>query len=154
MSLLDKVFLWLGHARYYAAPTAVSNGEVVPLLADAYGRLQFAAAAAAPAGVTAVRQLTAANTGALKAGAGSLVEVTLWNNGAAAIWFQVHDKSGTVLAGDACVDQIMVPAGGAIGWRPAVPVAAATRLRWAASTTPATYTDPGVAVLGFSAGVL
>jgi len=155
MSLLDKVFLWLGHGRYYTSPSAASNGDAVPFLVDAQGRLQVATAPAAPAGVTAVRQLTAANTGALKdAGTGSLVEVTLWNSGSVALWFQVHDNVDAIDPGDTCVDQVMVPAGGALGWRPAVPVAASARLRWAASTTPATYTAPGTAALGFSAGVL
>ena len=154
MSWPEQIFNWLGYGRYYASPTAVADGATAPLLIDPQGRLQFSAAAAAPAGVTAVRQLAAANTGALKAGAGSLVEVTLWNNGGDALWFQVHDKSGDVSAGETCVDQVMVPAGAAIGWRPAVPVAAATCLRWAASTTPETYTAPGAAALGFSAGVL
>lgn len=155
MGLLDRVFPWLGHGRYQSAPTPASEGAVKELLIDAVGRLQVALSAAAPAGVVAVRQLTAANEGALKAaGPGSLVEVALWNNGAVALWFQVHDKSAAVTGGDACVDQVMVPAGGAIGWRPAVPVAAATRLRWAASTTPGTCTVPGVAALGFSGAVL
>lgn len=151
----EQVFRWIGHGRYWASPTAVGDGQVKELLVDALGRLQVALAPAAPAGVTAVRQLTAANTGHLKAaGTGSLVEVTLWNSGAVALWFQVHDKSGDVSPGDTCIDQVLIPAGGAIGWRPAVPVAASTRLRWAASTTPGTYTAPGTAACGFSAGVL
>lgn len=151
----DQVFKWLGFGRFRASPTAVGDGQVAELLTDAVGRLQVALSAAAPAGVVAVRQLTAANEGALKAaGPGSLVEVALWNNGAVPLWFQVHDKSAAVVGGDACVDQVMVPAGGAMGWRPAVPVAAATRLRWAASTTPGTCTVPGVAALGFSGAVL
>lgn len=155
MSWPEQIFKWLGYGKYIASPTAVADGATTSLLIDPYGRLQVSNSAAAPVGVTAVRQLTAANTGALKsAGTGSLVEVTLWNNGAVALWFQVHDKGSAVSGGDACVDQVMVPAGGAIGWRPAVPVAASTQLRWAASTTPGTYTAPGTAACGFSAGVL
>jgi hypothetical protein len=156
MSILDKVFRWLGHGRYWSSlPTAAANGDIVELLVDGYGRLQVVNASAAPAGVTATRQLAAANTGSLKAaGAGSLVEVTLWNSGAAAIWFQIHDKASAVSGGDACIDQIMVPAGGSVGWRPAVPVAASAQLRWAASTTAATYTAPGAACVGFSAAVM
>lgn len=156
MTILDKVFRWMGHGRYSSSlPTAAANGDVVEFLVDPYGRLQVISASAAPTGVTAVRQLTAASTGSLKsAGAGSLVEVSLWNSSAAAIWYQVHDKASAVSGGDACIDQIMVPAGGSVGWRPAVPVAASTQLRWAASTTAATYTAPGAHCVGFSAAVL
>lgn len=155
MSWPEQIFRWLGYGKYTASPTAAADGGTAPLLIDPYGRLQVSAAPAAPVGVTAVRQLTAANTGALKsAGTGALVEVALWNNGAVALWFQVHDKVAAVSGGDTCVDQIMVPAGGSVGWRPAVPVAATNQLRWAASTTPATYTAPGTAACGFSAGVL
>lgn len=151
----EQVFNWLGYGKYTASPVAASDGGTKPLLIDPYGRLQVSTAPAAPAGVTAVRQLTAASAGALKsAGAGSLVEVTLWNSSTAAIWFQVHDKASAVSGGDACIDQIMVPAGGSVGWRPAVPVAASTQLRWAASTTAATYTAPGAHCVGFSAAVL
>jgi|GEM_PF-4173474 len=151
----EQVFKWLGYGKYSASPTAVADGATSPLLIDQYGRLQVVNASAAPAGVTATRQLTAANTGSLKgAGAGSLVEVTIWNSGAAAIWFQVHDKSSAVSGGDACIDQVMVPAGGSVGWRPAVPVPASAQLRWAASTTAATYTAPGAACVGFSAAVM
>lgn len=151
----EQVFKWLGYGKYSASPTAVADGATSPLLIDQYGRLQVVNASAAPAGVTATRQLTAANTGSLKsAGTGSLVEVTIWNSGAAAIWFQVHDKSSAVSGGDACIDQVMVPAGGSVGWRPAVPVAASAQLRWAASTTAATYTAPGAACVGFSAAVM
>jgi hypothetical protein len=78
----------------------------------------------------------------------------VWNSGAVALWFQVHDKSAAVGSGDACVDQVYVPAGGTVGWRPLVPVAATTRLRWAASTTASTYTAPGTAACGFSAAVV
>jgi hypothetical protein len=151
----EQIFKWLGYGKYQASPTAAADGATAPLLVDPYGRVQTVAAAAAPTGVTAVRQLTAASLGQLKAaGTGSLVEVTLWNSGAVALWFQVHDKASAVSPGDTCVDQVMVPAGGAIGWRPAVPVAASLQLRWAASTTPATYTAPGTAALGFSAAVM
>lgn len=154
MSWPEQIFNWLGYGRYYASPSAVADGATAPLLIDPYGRLQFAAAAAAPAGVTAVRQLTAASVGTLKAGAGSLVEVTLWNSGASALWFQVHNKASDPVNADACVDQVLVPAGAAIGWRPAVPVACGTQVRWAASTTPGTLTLPGAPAMGFSAGVL
>lgn len=151
----EQIFRWLGYGKYQASPVAVADGATAPLLIDPYGRVQMVAAAAAPAGVTATRQLAAANTGFLKAaGAGSLVEVALWNNGAVALWFQVHDKASAVSAGETCVDQVLVPAGGAIGWRPAVPVAATLQLRWAASTTPATYTVPGTPAMGFSGAVL
>jgi hypothetical protein len=154
MAILDKVFRWLGHGRYYSSlPTPASNGDVVEQLFDAYGRAVVVPGTTAPSGVTATRQLTAANTGALASGAASLVEVSVWNSGAVALWFQVHDKSAAVGSGDACVDQVYVPAGGTVGWRPLVPVAATTRLRWAASTTASTYTAPGTAACGFSAAV-
>lgn len=156
MSILDKVFRWLGHGRYSSSlPTAASNGDVLETLVDAYGRTRVVVDSSSPLGATPVRQLTAALTGTLKAaGAGSFVEAAIWNSGAAPLWFQIHDKASAVSGGDACVDQVMVPAGGSLGWRPAVPVAATLQLRWAASTVPGTYTAPGAACVGFSAAVV
>lgn len=156
MAILDKVFRWLGHGRYYSSlPTPASNGDVVEQLFDAYGRAVVVPGTTAPSGVSAVRQKTAANTGTLKAaGTGSLVEVSVWNSGSVTLWFQVHDKASGVSGGDTCVDQILVPAGGTVGWRPLVPVAATAQLRWAASTTAATYTAPGTPACGFSAAVV
>lgn len=154
MAWPEQIFRWLGYGRYSASPTAISDGSSTPLLVDPYGRLVTAFSTSAPSGVTAVRQKTAANTGTLKAaGTGSLVEVSVWNSGAVALWFQVHDKASAVSGGDTCVDQILVPAGGTVGWRPLVPVAATAQLRWAASTTAGTYTAPGTAACGFSAAV-
>lgn len=155
MSVLDKVFRWLGHGRYRSSlPTAASNGDVVELLADAYGRLQVVFAAAAPVGATAVRQKTAAKKGTLKASAGSVLELAIWNSSASAVWFQVHDKASDPTNGETCVDQVMVPAGGSLGWRPLVPVACATQARWAASSTPGTLTLIAGDEVGFSGAVL
>ncbi len=150
----NQLFKWLAHGIYRASPTAVADGSAVELLTDAYGRLEIVPATSAPAGVTAVRQLTAASLGHLKAaGAGKLVEVSVWNSGTVVLWFQVHDKASAVSGGDTCVDQVMVPAGGSVGWRPLIPVPATAQLRWAASTTPAIYTAPGAAAMGFSGAV-
>ena len=156
MSWPEQIFKWLGYGKYTTAtPSGVADGAVIPILVDTYGRVQVSSSAAAPLGVTVVRQKTASNQGSLKsAGAGSLVEVTLWNNGAVALWFQIHDSNIELSGGETCVDQIMIPAGASMGWRPAVPVACTTQLRWAASTDPAIFTEPGTAAIGFSAGVL
>ena len=155
MAILDKVFRWLGHGRYSSTlPTALNNGDVGELLIDAYGRPRVLVESSAPPSATAVRQLTAASTGILKAaGTGTLYEVTVWNSGASALWFQVHDKASAVSPGDACVDQILVPAGASVGWRPAIGPSASTQLRWAASTTASTYTAPGADSVGFTAAV-
>jgi len=101
-----------------------------------------------------VRQLAGAKTGTLKASAGSLLEVSLWNQGSSPLWFQVHNKASAPINGETCVDQVLVPAGGALGWRPMVPPACATQVRWAASTTPGTLTLPATDDVGFSGAVL
>lgn len=155
MSVLDKVFRWLGHGRYRSSlPTAASNGDVVEQLVDAYGRLQVVFAAAAPVGATAVRQKTAAQRGTLKASAGSVLELAVWNNSEEPVWVQIHDKASAASNGETCVDQVYCPAGGTVGWRPLVPVACATQVRWAASTTPGTLTEVGSNCVGFSGAVL
>lgn len=154
MGFLDKVFPWLGHGRYQAAPTPALEGTVKELLIDALGRLRVVVDGETALGATAVRQLTAAKRGTLKGTPGSLVEVTVWNKGASPLWLQVHNKGSDVSNGDAAVDQVLVPAGATVGWRPAVPVACATQIRWAASTTPATCTLPAGDDVGLSAAVL
>lgn len=150
----NQLFKWLAYGIYRASPTAVADGATTQVLVDAYGRVQTVEAAAAPVGVTAVRQLTAAKKGTLKASAGSLVEVAIWNKSAVALWFQVHNKASDPVDTEACVDQVMVPAGATIGWRPVVPVACATQVRWAASTTPGVLTLPATDDVGCSAAVL
>lgn len=154
MSFLSKVFPWLGHGRYKASPTAVGDGQVAELLTDAVGRLRVLIDSAGPSGATPVRQLAGAKKGTLKAGAGSLLEVSLWNSSASPVWFQVHNKASDPANGETCVDQVLIPAGGSLGWRPMVPVACGTQVRWAASSTPGTLTLIAGLDVGFSGAVL
>lgn len=145
---------WLAKARHKLTALALSDGETAELQCDGKGYLKVRVVAEGDAAATAARQLTAAKIGTLKGAPGSLVEVALWNSGAGALWFQVHNKASAPVDTDACVDQVMVPAGASIGWRPAVPVACATQVRWAASTTPGVLTLPGTETVGFSAAVV
>jgi hypothetical protein len=154
MAFPFDVLSWLVRLRYKITPPAAADGETVELQGDVHGRILARVEATGPSGATPARQLAPARHGLLKAAPGSLLEVSLWNNGESALWFQVHDKASAPGNGDTCVDQVMLPAGGAIGWRPMVPVACATQVRWAASTTPGTLTLPGSDTLGFSAAVL
>lgn len=145
---------WLAKARYKITALALSDGETAELQCDSKGHLKVRIISEGDPAVAASRQLTAAKKGTLKASAGSLVEVAIWNKSAVALWFQVHNKASDPVDTEACVDQVMVPAGATIGWRPVVPVACATQVRWAASTTPGTLTLPATDDVGCSAAVL
>lgn len=148
------VLSWLVRLRYKLTPPVAADGETVEIQGDVNGRILARVEADGPSGATAVRQLVGAKVGTLKASSGSLLEVSLWNQGAVPLWFQVHNKASAPINGEACVDQVMVPAGGSLGWRPMVPVACASQVRWAASTTPGTLTLPATDDLGFSGAVL
>lgn len=148
------VLKWAVRAVYKLTPPVASDGELVDLQADANGNLKVRVVDQAPSGATPVRQLAGAKKGTLKASPGSLLEVSLWNQSASPVWFQVHNKASDAVNGETCIDQVMIPAGGSLGWRPMVPVACGTQVRWAASSTPATLTlIPGDDV-GFSGAVL
>lgn len=153
MGILDQLHKFVGYGRYRAEPTAVSNGDAVDLLTDAIGRLQVVMAAAAPSGAAVVRQKVAAKRGVLKSGAGSLIELAAWNSSEEGVWLQIHDKASNPADGETCVDQLFVPASGACGWRPAVPVSCLTGMRWAVSSTPGVLTLVASDCCGFSGAV-
>ena len=66
------------------------------------------------------------------------------------VWFQVHNKASDPASSETTVDQVLIPAGGSLGWRPMVPVACGTQVRWAASSTPGTLTLIAGLDVGFS----
>jgi hypothetical protein len=153
MAFPFDVLSWLVRLRYKVTSIVLADGEAGEMQGDANGNLKTRVMAEGPPGLTAVRQKTAAAAGTLKASPGSLYEITVWNTDAAGIWLQIHDKASAASAGETCVDQVYVPAGATVGWRPLVPVACAIKIQWAASTAPGTLTAAS-AVVGLSAAVL
>ena len=148
------VLKWAVRAVYKLTPPAASDGELVDLQADANGNLKVRLVGEGPSAATPAKQLTGAKKGTLKASSGSVLELAIWNKSASAVWFQVHNKASDPTNGETCVDQVMVPAGGSLGWRPLVPVACATQARWAASSTPGTLTLIAGDDVGYSGAVL
>jgi len=154
MAFPFDVLSWLIRLRYKLTPPVATDGDTVELQGDASGNIKARIMAEGPPDLAAVRQKTGARVGSIKASPGSLFEVTVWNKGADAVWFQIHDKASAPANGDTCVDQLYVPAGATVGWRPVVPVACATQIRWVSSTTPGTCTEAAGSDIGFSAAVL
>lgn len=154
MAFPFDVLSWLVRLRYKLTPPVAADGDTVELQGDVSGNIKARIMAEGPPGLAVVRQLDAAKRGTLKAAPGSLFEITIWNKGSDPVWFQVHDKGSGVNDADVCLDQIFVPAGATVGWRPVVPVACATQIRWAASSTPKAATILGTDEVGFSAAVL
>jgi len=148
------VLSWLIRLRHKVTPPVAADGDTIELQGDANGRVLVRVETDGPSGATAVRQLAGAKVGTLKSSAGSVLELAIWNKSGAAIWLQIHNKSSAPINGDTCVDQVMVPAGGSIGWRPMVPITCGAQVRWAASSTPATLTLIAADDVGLSGAVL
>lgn len=148
------ILSWLIRLRHKVTPPVAADGDTVELQGDANGRVLARVEASGPSGATPVKQLVGAKVGVLKATAGSVLELAIWNKSGAGVWFQVHSKNSPPSNGEACVDQVLIPAGGALGWRPMVPVACGLQVRWAASSTPGTLTLIAGDDVGFSGAVL
>lgn len=90
MGLLDKVFPWLGHGRYKASPSAVSNGQVAELLTDSVGRLIVV-----PSSSAYSYHVSPALTsqGAIKTSAGSLRQLIVTNTGPDEAWIVVCNST-------------------------------------------------------------
>lgn len=147
------VLLWGIRLRFKLTPPAAADGELVDAQGDANGNLKVRVVNEGPSNATPVRQKAAARRGILKTTAGSVLELAVWNNSSDPIWFQLHDKASNPTDGDTCVDQVMVPAGGSVGWRPLVAPSCSTAVRWSASSTPGELTLVAADCCGFSGAV-
>ena len=139
MSVLDKVFLFLSHGRFYSSlPTPAANGAAVPFLTDAYGRLSVATQGPTPTGVT--RSL-GTNALVVKNSAGSLIE--LWGFSISSDGYvQVFNKTSAPVNGDVPVEVFPVKAGQVFSFSPGAPLAFATGISVGFSSTLATATIP------------
>lgn len=141
MSILDKVFRWLGHGRYWSSlPTAAANGDIVELLTDAYGRLQFVAASVT---YSAYKPSAGADKkGVIKASAGSLRYVQVSSKDTAGCWFQVLNQATSPAGGESTsiVLTVWIPAGESRAISLPADLAFSTGIAWAASTTMADCT--------------
>jgi hypothetical protein len=99
MAILDKVFRWLGHGRYWSSlPTATSNGGVVELLSDAYGRLRVvvdSTTAPTAAVVSYHDTVDPADKDEIKVTGGTLLALHGFNDSESdTVYLQIHDASG------------------------------------------------------------
>lgn len=139
MSLLDRIFPWLGHARCLATPPSLDDQEVAALRLDAAGRLVVTSESDAvipysQASATASTLIVRASPGILGAlYAASLEASTL-------LYVQLHN-SVIVPAGGA-VPQHVFPlvAGGLVSVEALGGLAFATGITAVVSSTPGTYT--------------
>lgn len=152
MAWLKKVFNFVMGGTYSASPEPLTEGQSGPVLVDPLGRVQVVGGA--PAVGQRVVQLGAADRGQLKAGPGQLVELVVWNASGDTLWLQIHDSSTEPTDGAVPVDQIMVPAGASLSWRPVGTLACSAGIWWAASTSSIELSYIGSASMGLTAGVL
>ena len=118
MTILDKVFRWLGHGRYWSTlPTAAASGDTVEALFDAYGRQRIVVDAASGSGSYS----TYTHTGLIyqaqvKESAGTVRQIVVTNTDAASdAWFAMFNLA--TMPGlapediDAVTTILVVPAG-------------------------------------------
>lgn len=155
MTILDKVFRWMGHGRYWSSlPTAAANGDVVEMLVDPYGRQRVAVESVQPAGY--------ARTGAslqhrniVKASPGSLLEIYGFNSDDTnAYALQIFDKATSPVNDDVPLVSIYLKPGDNFSFTPASPLIFATGIAWALSITPTKYTSGATAKAWVAAAYL
>ena len=103
---MNQLFNMVARGQFASAPSAIAAGSTGPLLVDANGRLVVTLNAPNGPVVNSAGQIlwfdsTAyAGTGVIKAAAGTLYQLTLVNDTAAAAWIQIFDKSTSPIAND------------------------------------------------------
>lgn len=139
MGWLDQIHLWLGHGKYRAAPTAVADGQVVPLLTDPYGRLRIAAESLQPTGYRRTGNALEYRAVA-KASPGSLLEIYGFNSDDTnAFAFQIFNNTAFPSADEVPLVSIYLKPGDNFSFTPAFPLAFSTGITWALSSNPAKY---------------
>lgn len=143
MTILDKVFLWLGHGRYWATPAAASDGDAVALLVDNIGQPRVRVAGG-PLITGYVQALAAAANGVVLAAPCKLVYAHGFNKGSGALYVGLYNRT-TVPSGSgvAPLRQFLVPAGGSFSFFPPEPITYGTGLVWAASSAAGEWSSPG-----------
>lgn len=152
MAWLTKIFNFVAGGTFSASPVPLTEGQSGPILVDPLGRV--AVTGGAPAIGQRVVQLAPADRGELKAGAGALVEVVVWSVHSTNLWLQIFDAAAAPANGATPLDQIMVPPGASLSWRPVGDLRCATGIQWAASIGSGSLTYVDDSVMGLTAGVL
>ncbi len=135
----NQIFKWLGYARFKVAPVAVGDGQVVELLADAFGRLRTVVEGPTPA---AYSRSVGQASGVAKASAGQLLELWCSSLDSGSGYLLLFDAAAVPPSGTVPLEVFPLGPGESLAFSPSAPLPFSTGLSWAISTDPATYDPP------------
>lgn len=140
MSLLDRIFPWLGHARYYATPPdgPVLDSAVLPLRADATGALVVTTLS--EAAVTYTQHAATAAHSTVRAAPGNLAALYATNLSEDVVAFQLFNLASSPPAPGQVPQHVFAVAPGAVLSIEALGgLAFSTGITWALSGNPLVY---------------
>jgi hypothetical protein len=148
--MLSQLLNLLSKLRHRATlPTPVADGGVADLVGDAFGRLVTVGPQSS--GRYVVPALT--YKGRVVAEAAQLLELSAFNDGADPVYLMLFDSYSLTAPADGTtpIERFLVPAGGTLGFVPDYPLAFASGIYWAVSSTASTLTIDAAATLHVSA---
>ena len=135
------VLVWAIKARFKLTPPVAADGEFVELQSDANGRLLVVVQGPRPAGY---RRPGASleHRAVAKASPGSLLEAYGFNDDdATSYYLQFFDKAVSPVDNDVPLVSVKLRPGDNFSFNPSSPLAFATGIAWALSTSPTKYTS-------------
>ena len=141
---LGTVFNFLAGAQYSSNPTPIADGSTGPLLVDKYGRLVMVAVgpgSAVSSGANTWRDAGAyANSGVVKASAGTLYLLFGPSGSASKRWLQIFDLAAVPANGVAPIFEVPVSPGAVANLDLPRGRSFVNGICWAGSTTSGTLT--------------